>query len=77
MKHEVQVRLPKLFNRKKKTEQEQEPEVTTKVFVEDELKEVPMKVIIGTTLAVGLTAGYLVGFMNGVKNGGNTYIFKD
>lgn len=77
MKHEVQLRLPRIFGRKKKTEQGEKPEVTTKVFVEDEFKEVPLQIIIGTTLAVGLTAGYLVGFRNGSKNGGNTYIFKD
>lgn len=76
MKHTVELRLPKLWG-KKKTEQESKPEVTTKVFVEDEVKEVPMKIIVGATLAVGLTAGYLVGFKNGVEKGGNTYIFKD
>lgn len=76
MKHTVELRLPKLFGRKKK-EQEQKPEVTTKVFLEEETKEISVQVIAGVTLAVGLTAGYLVGHMKGVSKGGVTYIFKD
>lgn len=74
MKHQIELRFPKIFGKKK---QEDKPEVTTKVFVEDEIKEAPIQVIVGVTLAVGLTAGYLVGHMNGVSKGGNTYIFKD
>lgn len=77
MKHEVQLRLPRFFSRKKKTDKEETPEVTTKVFIEDEMKEIPTQVIIGATLAIGLTAGYLIGYRNGSKSGGNTIIFKD
>lgn len=75
MKHSVEIRLPKLFGKKKASEEK--PEVTTKVYLEDEVREVPLPVIIGVTLAVGVTAGYLVGFKGGVEKGGNTYIFKD
>ena len=73
MKHQIELRFPKIFGKKK----EDKPEVTTKVYVEDEIKEVPLQVIVGTTLAVGLVAGYLVGHRSGVNKGGNTYIFKD
>lgn len=76
MKHQIELRLPKIFGKKKKTE-ESKPEVTTKVFVEEELNELPKSVLIGGLLVVGVTAGYLVGFKNGVSKGGNTYIFRE
>lgn len=72
MKHQVELRLPSIFKRDKKNDN---PQVTTKVFIEDEIKEIPLNVIVGTTLIIGLTAGYLVGHMRGVKSSGNTYIF--
>ena len=76
VKHQVEFRLPRLFGRKKGGDEK--PEVTTKIYVEDEVKEIPLPLLLGTALAVGVTAGYFVGFRQGVVRGGNTYnIFKD
>ncbi len=74
-KHQVELRSPSLF-KKKRNNQDNPPEVVTKVFVEDSVKEVPLQVVVGVTLTVGLTTGYLVGHMRGVSRGGNTYIIN-
>lgn len=74
MKHTVELRLPRLFGKKK---DENKPEVTTKVFVDDEVREIPLQVIVGTTLVIGLGVGYLIGFRSGSMKRSNTYIFKD
>ena len=77
VKHQVELRLPRLFGKKKDGEDDK-PEVTTKVFIDEEIKEIPLPVLLGTTAIVSITIGYLVGFRNGVIRGGNTYnVFKD
>ena len=75
VKHQVELRLPRLFGKKK--DGEEKPEVTTKVYIDDEVKEIPLPVLLGATLVVGVTAGYFIGFKRGVEKGGNTYIFND
>lgn len=79
VKHTVQLKMPKIFNRKKKTEVEEKPDVTTEVHIEEVIKipkEVPQIVKMGGVLAVGLTVGYLAGFKDGVSKGGNIVIMK-
>ena len=74
VRHQVELRFPKLFGKKK----DEKPEVTTKVFVEEEIQEVPLPILLGTTAVFCLSLGYLVGFRHGVTKGGNTYnVFKD
>lgn len=76
VRHQVEFRLPRLFGKKK--DKEDKPEVTTKIYIDDEAREIPLPVLLGTTLAIGITAGYFIGFKQGVTRGGNTYnIFKD
>lgn len=57
MKHVVQIKLPKIFGKKK----ENEPDVTTEIHLEDsvmDLKDVAMKVApFAGTLAVGILIG--------------------
>ena len=77
MKHQVELRLPKLFGKKKVEGEEETPEVVTKVYIDDEVKEIPLPVLLVVTLAVGVTAGYFIGFRQGVHKGGSTYIFND
>ena len=79
VKHTVQLKMPKLFNRKKKEKVEDKPDVTTEVHIEEVIKipkEVPQIVKMGGVLAVGLTVGYLAGFKDGVSKGGNIVIMK-
>lgn len=74
MRHTVELRLPRFFGKKKEVEK---PEVTTKVFVDEEVKEIPLQVVVGVTLVTGLGLGYLIGHRAGAKTGGSTYIFRN
>lgn len=78
MKHTIQLKMPKLFG-KKKEECSKEPDVTTEVHIEEVIKipkEVPQVVKMGGVLAIGLTVGYLAGFKDGVGKGGNVVVMK-
>lgn len=74
MKHTIEVKFPKIFGKKKKVD---EPDVKTEVDLEEEFSNLPLPWIVGGTLVVGLTIGYLVGHRNGVMKGGNVFVFKD
>lgn len=76
MKHTIELKMPKLFNRKKV---DNEPEVVTEVDLNEneDLKNVGK---IAVAVVAGLTVGYLVGFNKGLMIAnklGNTIIFKD
>lgn len=78
MKHTIQLKMPKLFG-KKKEEVEKAPDVTTEVHIEEVInvpKDMTKVVKYGGILAVGLTVGYLAGFKEGVNKGGNIVIMK-
>lgn len=62
MKHTIELKLPKLFGKKKKDD---ETEVTTAVEVDD--KTISTIVSVGVPLAIGLSVGYLVGHHKGVS----------
>lgn len=77
MKHVVQLKMPKLFGKKKDIDNS--PEVTTEVDLDEVIKqhrETPTIVKMGGVLVVGLTVGYLVGFKEGVSKVGNVIVVK-
>lgn len=70
MKHTVELKLPKIWGRKKKTE---DTEITTEIDL-DNTTSVPAVLIIGAPLVIGVTVGYLVGFKHGVGKGGTSIV---
>lgn len=73
MKHTVELKVPKLWNRKKK--EEVEPEVKALEF---DIKDINKHVITAGVAVSCLTIGYLVGHKNGASIGGtNITIIKD
>lgn len=75
VKHTVQLKLPKLWG-KKRTDGE-DSDVVTEVDLDKE-KYVQDAIKIGVPLVIGLSIGYLVGFKAGVHKGGtNVIMMKD
>lgn len=76
MKHTIQLKLPRLFG-KKKTEDDG-PEVVTEVDLEKKESEISAALLVAVPLVVGVSIGYLVGFRAGVHKGGtNVIVMKD
>ena len=76
VKHTVHLKLPKLFGRKKKTNEEG-PEVVTEVDLEKREQDISTALLVVAPLVVGVSIGYLVGFKAGVHKGGTVVIMKD
>ncbi len=76
MKHTIQLKMPRLF-RRKRTEEEG-PEVVTEVDLENKENEISAALLVAVPLVVGVSIGYLVGFRAGVHKGGtNVIVMKD
>lgn len=71
MRHVVELKMPKLFGRKKAID---ETEVRTEIDLEDGDKAVPAVLVIAVPLVVGLGIGYLVGYKAGTNKGGTNVI---
>lgn len=71
MKHTVQLKLPKLWGKKK---DESEPDVVTEIDLEKKEQEISTAILIAAPLVVGCAVGYLVGFKAGVNKGGTNII---
>lgn len=63
IKHTIELKLPKIFGKKKVDETGAKTEVKTEINLEN--KE--QYIIIGTSLALGLTVGYLIGHHRGIN----------
>jgi hypothetical protein len=75
MKHTIQLKLPRLWGKKKN---EEGPEVVTEVNLEKRENEISAALLVLTPLVVGVSIGYLVGFRAGVQKGGtNVIVMKD
>lgn len=75
MRHTIQLKMPKLFGRKKANDG---ADVVTEIDLEDKESDISTALLVGVPLAVGLTVGYLVGFKAGVHKGGtNLIVMKD
>jgi hypothetical protein len=75
MKHTIQLKLPRLWGKKKN---EDGPEVVTEVNLEKRENEISAALLVLTPLVVGVSIGYLVGFRAGVQKGGtNVIVMKD
>jgi hypothetical protein len=73
MKHTVQLKLPKLWGKKK-----DDADVVTEIDLEDKEKDISTALMIAAPLVIGCTIGYLVGFKAGVNKGGtNIIVMKD
>lgn len=77
MKHTFEIKMPKLFGKKKDIK---EPEIKTEVEVEEVIDEVvnsiPTKLLVGGALVAGYGVGYLVGHRSGVLRAASIVIFK-
>ena len=71
MKHTIELKFPKLFGKKKSEKVES---VHTEIDVAEEVKEIPVPVLVAGVAVVSMTAGYLVGFKRGVEKSGVTII---
>lgn len=76
MRHIVEFKMPKMFGNKKKVEDE--PEVRTKVDLDEAVKtvDIPQPLFIGGLVVAGLTVGYLVGYKQGVEKGSKIVVVK-
>jgi hypothetical protein len=75
MKHTVQLKLPKLWGKKRTDDG---ADVVTEIDLENREKDISTALLIATPLVVGCTIGYLVGFKAGVHKGGtNIIVMKD
>lgn len=79
MKHTIELKMPKLFNKKKV---DNEPEVVTEVDLNEMKENEDLKNVgkIAVAVVAGLTVGYLVGFNKGIAVAnkiGNVIVFKD
>lgn len=71
MKHTIELKMPKLFKRKKNENGEEETEVTV---TDSELKKA---MSIAVPLVLGIGIGYAIGYKKGVlKDGSNVFIVK-
>lgn len=66
MRHTIEVKLPKLFGKKKTNN---ETEVKTEVDMEDHTVKVSLGLAFAAPLVVGVTAAYLVGYNKGLVRG--------
>lgn len=73
VKHTVHLKMPKLFGKKKKNEDEG-PEVVTELDLEKREQEISVAILVAVPLVVGVSVGYLVGFKAGVHKGGTNVI---
>jgi hypothetical protein len=71
MKHTIQLKMPKLFGRKKN---EDGPDVVTEVDLTKKEQEISVAILVAVPLIVGVSVGYLVGFRAGVHKGGTNVI---
>jgi hypothetical protein len=72
VKHTVQLKMPKLFGKKKGNEDG--PEVVTEFDLEKREQEISVAIMIAVPLVVGVSVGYLVGFKAGVHKGGTNVV---
>lgn len=63
LKHTVQIKLPKIFGRKK----EEGPEVTTEIHLEDSIIDLQKALKVAAPFAATLAVGYLIGNNRGLK----------
>lgn len=63
MKHTIEVKMPRLFGKKK---EDDGTEVITEVDLEKKEDDISRALVIAGTLTAGLTIGYLVGYNRGV-----------
>jgi hypothetical protein len=74
VKHTVQLKLPKLWGKKKDTDGS---DVVTEIDLEKE-KDITQMLSIAVPVVIGISIGYLVGFKAGVQKGGtNVIVMKD
>lgn len=67
----VEFKPPKLFGRKNKEEDKGQMEISV-----NDKKISETTLLVGGTLVVGLTLGYLIGFNRGVNKNTSMYIIK-
>jgi hypothetical protein len=71
MKHTVQLKLPKLWGKKKDSDG---ADVVTEIDLEKKENDISTALLVATPLVIGCTIGYLVGFKAGVQKGGTNII---
>lgn len=67
MKHTIEMKLPKLFGKKKI--EDQGPKITTEIDTKAKTVKVPMVVAVGAPVVIGMAASYLVGHNQGLVKG--------
>lgn len=76
MRHIVELKMPKLFGKKKHNNDESE--IRTEVDLNEQIEtvDIPQPIFVVGLVVTTLTVGYLIGYQRGINNRNNIVIVK-